>query len=70
MYTNPREKDIYDVEGDPLCTVIIQLAGKVLTQKRTYPKIIDVLGEVGGCMEVFYSFSKVLLFLMTDILYD
>jgi len=70
VYSNPRENDIYDVEGDPLCTVIIQLAGKVLTQKRTYPKIIDVLGEVGGCMEVVYSFSKVLLILMADILYD
>ena len=48
----------------------IQLAGKVLTQKRTYPKLIDVLGEVGGFMEVIYSVFKVLLILMTDILYD
>ena len=70
VFTNPREKDIYDEKADPLCSVIIQLAGKVLTQKRTYPKIIDVLGEVGGCMEVVYSFLKVILILMTDILYD
>jgi hypothetical protein len=70
IYTNPREHDIFDSEGEPLCTIIIQLAGKVLTQKRTYPKLIDVLGEVGGCMEVVYSFSKVVLFLITDILYD
>ena len=70
MFTNPREKDIYDEKGDPLCSVIIQLAGKVLTQKRTYPKIIDILGEVGGCMEVVYSFLKVILILITDILYD
>jgi hypothetical protein len=70
IYTNPREHDIFDTEGEPLCTIIIQLAGKVLTQKRTYPKLIDVLGEVGGCMEVVYSFSKVVLFLITDILYD
>ena len=70
VYTNPRESDIYDEKGDPFCTIIIQLAGKVLTQKRTYPKIIDVLGEVGGCMEVVYSFLKVILILITDILYD
>jgi hypothetical protein len=68
VYTNPREHDIY--EGESLCTIIIQLAGKVLTQKRTYPKLIDVLGEVGGCMEVVYSFSKVVLVLITEILYD
>ena len=70
IYPNPREHDIFHSEGEPLCTIIIQLAGKVLTQKRTYPKLIDVLGEVGGCMEVVYSFSKVVLFLITDILYD
>ena len=70
VHTNPREKDIYNTPGEPLCTVIIQLAGKVLTQKRTYPKIIDVLGEVGGFMEVIYSFFKVILILITDILYD
>ena len=70
MFTNRREKDRYDEKGDPLCSVFIQLAGKVLTQKRTYPKIIDVLGEVGGCMEVVYSFLKVILILITDILYD
>ena len=46
------------------------MAGKVLTQKRTYPKIIDVLGEVGGFMEVVYSFFKVILILLTDVLYD
>ena len=70
VHTNPRENDIYDTPGEPLCTVIIQLAGKVLTQKRTYPKLIDVLGEVGGFMEVIYSIFKVLLILITDVLYD
>ena len=70
VHTNPRENDIYNTPGEPLCTVIIQLAGKVLTQKRTYPKLIDVLGEVGGFMEVVYSFFKVILILITDILYD
>jgi hypothetical protein len=70
VHTNPRENDIYNTPGEPLCTVIIQLAGKVLTQKRPYPKLIDVLGEVGGFMEVVYSFFKVILILITDILYD
>ena len=70
VHTNPRENDIYNTPGEPLCTVIIQLAGKVLTQKRTYPKLIDVLGEVGGFMEVVYSVFKVILIFITDILYD
>jgi hypothetical protein len=69
VHTNPRENDIYNTPDEPLCTVIIQLAGRVLTQKRTYPKIIDVLGEVGGFMEVIYSLFKVILILITDILY-
>ena len=70
VHTNPRENNIYDTPGEPLCTVIIQLAGKVLTQKRTYPKLVDVLGEVGGFMEVIYSVFKILLILITDVLYD
>ena len=68
VYTNIKENGLFD--SQPFCTIYIQLAGKVLTQKRTYPKIIDVLSEVGGCMEVVYSFLNVILILITDILYD
>jgi hypothetical protein len=57
-------------EISSFCTINIQLADKVLTQKRTYPKLIDVLGEVGGFMEVIYSVFQVILVFVTDNLYD
>jgi hypothetical protein len=69
VHVAPISSNIMDV-GGVFCSVTIQLAGKVLTQKRTYTKIIDVLGEVGGFMEVVYSFFQVILVLLTDNLYD
>ena len=69
VHVAPSATNIFDV-GGVICSVTIQLAGKVLTQKRTYTKIIDVLGEVGGFMEVVYSFFQVILVLLTDNLYD
>ena len=69
VHVAPITDNVID-NGGTFCTIIIQLAGKVLTQKRTYTKIIDVLGEVGGFMEVIYSFFKVILVILTDNLYD
>ena len=41
---------------DSIYDVTIALSEKELTQKRTYPKLIEVLGDVGGLMEVFFFF--------------
>ena len=69
VHVSPSFGDIYEENGK-FCSVTIQLAGKVLTQKRSYTKLIDILGEVGGFMEVIYSVFKIILFLITDNLYD
>ena len=68
VHVAPSEKDIY--ANGVLCTVTIQLAGKVLTQKRSYTKLIDVLGEVGGFMGVIYSVFEIVLIFLTNNLYD
>ena len=62
----------YDVfeTGDSLCDVTIQLSEKELTQKRTYIKLVQVLEEVGGFMEVFYSFFRIISSFLTDALYE
>ena len=54
----------------PLTTIRIQLANKVLTQKRYYSQLINVLGDVGGLMEVFYSLFNFLSSLIVGILYE
>ena len=40
--------------NDSIVDVTIALSEQELTQKRTYPKLIVVLGDVGGFMEVFF----------------
>ena len=43
---------------------------KVLTNQRTYTQLIDVLGDVGGLMEVMESIFGVICIFVADILYD
>ena len=54
----------------PVCEVSIQLSAKVLTQKRKNTKLFEVLGDVGGLMEVVWSLFNILATVLTDILYD
>ena len=56
--------------GQPLCDVTVQLTEQVLTIKRTYTKLIEVLGDVGGLMEVIMMAFKLIATLITDLLYE
>ena len=48
----------------------IMLTEKVLTNQRKYTQLVDVLGDVGGLMEVMESVLGVICYLVADILYD
>ena len=61
--------DIFET-GDSICDVTIALSEQELTQKRTYPKLIEVLGDVGGLMEVFFSFFRIISSFLTETLYE
>ena len=54
----------------PMTNIRIQLANKVLTMKRYYVQLIDVLGDVGGLMEVVYSLFNILSSFIVGILYE
>ena len=54
----------------PICEVTVQLSAKVLTQRRKNTKLIEVLGDVGGLMEVVWSLFSIIATVITDILYD
>ena len=58
------------IAGQPVCDITIQLSAKVLTTKRTNTKLIEVLGDVGGLMEVVWSAFNLLSIFVTDLLYD
>ena len=62
-------KDDIFVSGDSIVDVTIALSEQELTQKRTYPKLIEVLGDVGGFMEVFFYILKIISNILTDTLY-
>jgi hypothetical protein len=51
-------------------TYNIMLKENTLTNRRTYTQFIDVLGDVGGLMEVVESVFGVMCLLVADILYD
>ena len=64
-----KAQDIFQ-SGDSIVDITIQLSEKELTQKRTYPKLIQVLGDVGGLMEVFFSLFRIISSFITEALYD
>ena len=66
---NSLKDDIFET-GDAICDVSIALSEQELTQIRTYPKLIVVLGDVGGLMEVFFSVFRIISSFLMDTLYE
>lgn len=66
-------KTIFYPPDDPaedLNDITIQLSPNVLTQKRTYVQLIDVLGDVGGLMELINMVFSVVVSFIVNILYE
>ena len=55
---------------DPICAFEFQLNDKILLEKRQYTQLIDVLGEVGGFMEIINSFFGLICLFLGDIIYE
>ena len=66
--SNIIEENIYET-GESFCDISIKLYDQIRTQKRIYPKLISVLGDVGGFMEVVFSFFSFSSFFI-DKLYE
>ena len=64
----PSENQRYE-QGYPFCEITVQLSEKVLTQKRTFTKITEIFGEIGGTMEVVYIFFNVFVSFIAGFLY-
>ena len=58
------------ISGGPVIDVTFQLAAKVLTEKRQYLQLIEVLGDVGGLMEILFTFLNLISSFITELLYD
>ena len=53
--SNIIEENIYET-GEPFCDITIKLYDQIRKQQRTYTKVLSVWGDVGGSMEVVFSF--------------
>jgi hypothetical protein len=56
--------------GGALCNIQLQLTEQMITIDRTYTKLIEVLGDVGGLMEFVFSFFKLISIFITEALYE
>ena len=69
IMTSSNENDILKT-GDGICDITIQLTEQMITIKRTYTKLIEVLGDVGGLMEFVFSLFNIISNFLTDTLYE
>ena len=56
--------------GAALCNIQLQLTEQMISIHRTYTKLIEVLGDVGGLMEFVFSFFKIISIFTTEALYE
>jgi len=63
------ENDIYET-GESFCDLTIKLSENILVERRTYLKLLTILGDVGGFMEVLLTIFRVFSSFSVDILYD
>ena len=58
------------ITGKPYANILLQLTEQMITIDRTYTKLIEVLGDVGGLMEFLFSFLKILSLFLIEALYE
>ena len=71
IITSPNLYGDFTVNPDAdLNDITIQLSSNVLTQRRSYVQLIDVLGDVGGLMEIINMIFSVICTLIVGVLYE
>ena len=67
--SNIIEEEIYET-GAKFCDATFKLAENVRTQRRVYTKLITILGDIGGLMEVLFTIFRIISSFSIDILYE
>ena len=63
------ENDIYET-GESFCDLTIKLSENIRIERRTYMKLLTIIGDIGGFMEVIFTLFRVFSSFSVDILYD
>ena len=69
MLYSPNELNLSNPNSS-LISFTISLSEQELTETRTYPKLVTVIGDVGGFMEVIFSGFNLLAAILTETLYQ
>ena len=67
---NSINTDLPTDTGEAYCNIQLQLTEQMISIERTYTKLIEVLGDVGGLMEFIFSFFKLISIFITEALYE
>ena len=67
--TNIIENNIYET-GESFCSVTIKLSERILTEKRRYTKLVEVMRDIGGLTELLLSIFQIMSSFSFEILYE
>ena len=67
---NSINTDLPTDTGEAYCNIQLQLTEQMISIERTYTKLVEVLGDVGGLMEFIFSFFKLISIFITEALYE
>lgn len=69
IMSNLIENNLYET-GESFCNITFKLSDKVLTQRRTYTKLVEILGNIGGVMQFLFTLLRIISSFSTKILYE
>ena len=69
IMSNLIESDIYKT-GEKFCDTTFKLSENIRTQRGVYTKFVTILGDIGGFMEVLFTFFRIISSFSVDILYE
>ena len=67
---NSMNSELPTNNGEALCNIQLQLTEQMISIDRTYTKLVEVLGDVGGLMEFLFSIFKIISIFITEALYE
>ena len=69
IMSNVLENNIYET-GESFCDFTLKLSENIRVERRTFTKLITILGNVGGLMEVLFTSLKIISSVSVNILYE
>ena len=69
IMSNIKENNIYET-GESFCDFTLKLSENIRVERRTFTKLITILGDIGGLMEILFTFLNIISSLSVNILYE